>query len=366
MFEVEALSATVDDFRLEAVDLSLAEGSCHALLGPSGSGKSTCLHAILGVIPMTSGWIRMDGVDITRTPMEQRKLGYVPQQLGLFPHLTVRDNLHYSRRARKLADADLAPLLTKLIEITGIGPLLERRISTLSGGERQRVALVRALAAKPKLVLLDEPFTALNETLRKDLWWLLMELRREQNLTILLITHDLTEAYVLADQITVLIDGRVAQSGPKEIIYHQPASLAVARFLGIKNFFPATVVAASGGNIVANCPCLGHSITLPGQAPVGKAIHLGIRSDAIHLHRHGQAVEKGDCLLEGNVHRIDMGASVLMRFQRKGLPAPIEIMLPRRMDDAPGTEKDPPLVSIRLPTSAFFWVENFEPSAVGD
>jgi len=146
--------------------------------------------------------------DISRWPIERRNLGYVPQHLGLFPHLSVRDNLLYSVRARKIPRIDWQTLFEKMVEVTGIGHLLERRIATLSGGERQRVALVRALMGNSRLVLLDEPFTALNESLRQELWWLVKELQRERELTVLLITHDLTEAYFLADNITVLIDGQ--------------------------------------------------------------------------------------------------------------------------------------------------------------
>jgi len=356
MLEVEALSTRVGNFRLDNVHLSLDEGECHAVLGPSGSGKSTLLNAILGVVTVTAGQIRLGGDEITHWPMEHRRLGYVPQNLGLFPHLSVRDNLSYSARARKLAREDFVPLLGRLVEITGIGTLLDRRIGTLSGGERQRVALVRALAANPRLVLLDEPFTALNETLRRELWWLVKELQRERGLSALLITHDLIEAYFLADKITVLIDGRQEQSGDKRTIYRHPANLDVAHFLGIKNLFPATVVDASGESIEADCPCLGHRFHLQGHAPAGTAVRLGIRPEDVMLRDEGHPPRPDDCILSGTIRLIDLGANVAMYFHSPQLPSVIEIVASGRVANCFGIANDQTLVTIALPSSAMFWI----------
>lgn len=247
MLEVESLTVAAGNFRLRDVNLAVAQGECHAVLGPSGSGKSTLLNAVLGVLPPVSGRIRLDGADLLRVPIERRGLGYVPQQLGLFPHLTVRDNLAYSARARGVPTAEFQPLVDKLVAATGIGSLLDRRPATLSGGERQRVGLVRALASQPRLVLLDEPFTALNESLRRELWWLLRELQRERRLTVLLITHDLAEAYFLAERVTVLLDGRVIQQGEKAGVYGRPVAPEVARFLGVETLQPGRVIGVREG-----------------------------------------------------------------------------------------------------------------------
>ncbi|AAM71906.1 MAG TPA: ABC transporter ATP-binding protein [Chlorobaculum sp.] len=358
MFEVEALSAGVGSFRLENIFLSLNEGECQAVLGPSGSGKSTLLSAILGATPVTSGHIRLGDDEITYWPMEQRRLGYVPQHLGLFPHLSVRDNLRYSARARKLARNDFEPLLDKLVEITNIGKLLNRQIGTLSGGERQRVALVRALAANPRLVLLDEPFTALNETLRKELWWLVKELQRERGLSALLVTHDLTEAYFLADKITVLINGRQEQSDNKTTIYQHPANLAVARFLGIKNLFPATVVKSSEEGIEADCPALAHSFRLQGHAPVGTAIRVGIRPENVMVCDEDHPPCPNDCVLSGTIRLIDMGVNVAMHFHSPQLSSIIEIIAPRRLVNRFRIANDSPRLTIALPSSAMFWVRD--------
>jgi molybdopterin-binding protein len=234
-------------FRLHELNLRVIAGECHAVLGPSGSGKSTLLQAILGVLPLQSGRLRLNGADLAGVPIERRGIGYVPQQLGLFPHLSVRQNITYSADARRVPATKFRPVLDKLVEATGIGTLLERRPATLSGGERQRVGLVRALASRPNLVLLDEPFSALNETLRRELWWLLRELQSQWGLTVLHVTHDLAEAYFLANRITVLLDGRVAQQGDKAEVFGRPVLPEVARFLGVETLQPGRIIAVHDG-----------------------------------------------------------------------------------------------------------------------
>ena len=312
MLELDGLSAQAGRFRLDGVSLAVGEGECHAVLGPSGSGKSTLLHAVLGTVPVTAGSVRLAGQEITALPLERRQLGYVPQQLGLFPHLSVRDNILYSARARRVPPAEFQPLLDRLTEITGIGALLERRIATLSGGERQRVALVRALVANPRLVLLDEPFTALNESLRRELWWLLKDLQRERRLTVLLVTHDLTEAHFLADHITVLIDGRQEQSGDTATVYRRPATAAVARFLGLKNLYPAHRV---GANIV-DCPALGGRLVVTGGDVCSDEALLAIRAEHVALRQADDPPRDGETRLTGRFEAVlDLGEAALLLFR---------------------------------------------------
>ncbi|WP_126444868.1 ABC transporter ATP-binding protein [Sulfuricystis multivorans] len=311
MLEIENLSAAAGTFRLQDVSLTIEKGQCHAVLGPSGSGKSTLLAAILGTLPPTAGRIELAGADITHWPIERRRLGYVPQQLGLFPHLSVRDNLLYGARACRLRRAEFQPLCERLIEITGIGHLLSRRIATLSGGERQRVALVRALVANPRLVLLDEPFTALNESLRRELWWLVKDLQRERALTVLLVTHDLAEAYFLADQITVLIDGMPAQSGEKATVYRRPQSLAAAHFLGLKNLFPARLIAPGK----AECPSLGGVLEVAGAKASGEA-WLAIRAEHVALREPEAPPRPDEARLAGRFEAVvDLGEAALLQFR---------------------------------------------------
>lgn len=313
MLEIEGLSSSAGAFALTDIHLGVGEGECHAVLGPSGSGKSTLLGSVLGTLPVHAGRILLAGEEITHLPVERRRLGYVPQQLGLFPHLSVAANLAYSARARRIPDAEFRPLLKRLVEITGIGPLLERRPATLSGGERQRVALVRALAANPRLVLLDEPFTALNESLRRELWWLVKDLQRERGLTVLLVTHDLTEAHFLADAITVLIDGRQEQSSSKEVLYRHPASLAVAQFLGLKNLFPAKV--KESGQV--DCPVLGGAVAAQtGAQPLGASVWLGIRPEHVALRHAAEPARPDEARVSGHCTAvIDLGETAHLQFR---------------------------------------------------
>jgi molybdopterin-binding protein len=270
------------------------------------------LNAVLGVLPPLSGSIRLDGADLSKVPIERRGLGYMPQQLGLFPHLNVRDNLAYSARARGVPTAQFQPLMDKLVAATGIGALLDRRPATLSGGERQRVGLVRALASQPRLVLLDEPFTALNESLRRELWWLVRELQREWRLTVLLITHDLAEAYFLSDRVTVLLNGRVVQQGEKNEVYGHPAAPEVARFLGVETLLPGRVVEVRDGLATVEVG----AARLTALAPSGgtNEVLVSIRGEEVILQRDGGAATSVRNALPARVVAVQAG-SPLMRVE---------------------------------------------------
>lgn len=283
MLELESLTVASGTFRLQEVNLRVAAGECHAVLGPSGSGKSTLLRAILGLLPCECGLIRIEGADVARVPVERRGLGYVPQHLGLFPHLRVRDNLVYSARARGLPRAAFQQTLDQMIDATGIRELLDRWPATLSGGERQRVGLVRALVSQPRVVLLDEPFTALNESLRRELWWLMRELQRTWRLTVLLVTHDLAEAYFLADRVTVLLNGRVAQQGNKKDVYGRPAVAEVARFLGVETLQPGRIVNRKEGLAVVEVGSA--RLTALAWDGVSDDVLVSIRGEDVMLER---------------------------------------------------------------------------------
>jgi len=318
MLELESLTVSNGAFRLHDINLSVAKGECHAVLGPSGSGKTTLLNAILGVLPPEHGCIRLDAADITDLPVEQRGLGYVPQSLSLFPHLTVRDNLVYSARARRLPRAQFQPLVDKLVAATGIGALLDRRPAALSGGERQRVGLVRALASQPRLVLLDEPFTALNQSLRRELWWLLRQLRQEQELTVLLITHDLTEAYFLADRVSVLLEGRVIQQGDKAAVYGQPVAPEVAHFLGVETLQPGRIISVEEGLATV---AIG-DVSLMALAPSGMSdsVLVSIRGEDVILQREDTAIASARNRLPARVVSVQPGSPLLSVALDAGFP----------------------------------------------
>lgn len=226
---------------LTDLDLSVPTGGCVALLGPSGSGKTTALRLIAGLDTPDTGDIRVGGANVLALPPERRGLSMVSQRPTLFPHLSVLDNVAFAPRmsgaSRRAARAAAAGYL----DLVQLGGFANRRPATLSGGQAQRVALARGLAAEPSVLLLDEPFSALDPSLRTDMHALLAEVRAVLEPTIVLVTHDQQEAATLADSIAIVIAGNLLQHGDVAQLYSAPASLQVFRFLGGRNEFPGVV-----------------------------------------------------------------------------------------------------------------------------
>jgi iron(III) transport system ATP-binding protein len=225
---------------LEGVDLEVQEGSLTAVLGLSGCGKTTLLRVIAGFERAERGSVSLAEVTLddgrVYVPPEKRGVGYVPQEGALFPHLTVQDNVGFglSRRERR------GGAVGELLEMVGIAPLARRLPHELSGGEQQRVALARALARRPHALLLDEPFSSLDASLRNRVREDVHGLLREQGVTTVLVTHDQEEALSLADVVAVLRDGRIVQQGTPEDLYERPADERLARFLGAVNVIEAS------------------------------------------------------------------------------------------------------------------------------
>lgn len=217
---------------LRRVSLEVPAGTRTAVLGPSGSGKSTLLAIIAGLSAPTGGDVRLADRSVLRQPPHRRDLGVVFQRPLLFPHLTVAENIAFGLRMRGTDRAVLRRRVTELLDAVALPGYDDRRSGELSGGQQQRVALARALAARPGVLLLDEPFSALDPQLRGDMRALLTDLHRQEGTTTLFVTHDRDEATDVADTVTVLLDGRVAQHAPPADLFRRPATLAVARFLG--------------------------------------------------------------------------------------------------------------------------------------
>jgi ABC-type Fe3+/spermidine/putrescine transport system ATPase subunit len=337
VLELEDVCSQAGTFRIRNVWLRVAEGESHVLLGPSGAGKTTLLELILGLRPLLSGTVRFAGRDITSEPIERRRFGYLPQRIALFPHLSVRENIVYGPRCHRQRAAEFQPVVDELVEATGISHLLDRQPETLSGGERQRVTLVRALATRPRLLLLDEPFTALNESLRREFWRLLKTLQNEYGFTMLMITHDLAEAFFMADRVTVLINGKVEQVGEKESVWRHPAALSVARFLGIRNTFEATVRQVDAEDVLVDCPALGgrlHATAVPGRhvPAVGDSLSVGIRAEFIALRDAAHPPTPGEHLLRGHIVDASVaGADGMLLFKPDGADALLEISVSHRL-----------------------------------
>lgn len=300
MVRIDGLSMNVGDFRLDGVSMGIAPGACHAVLGPTGSGKTMLLETVIGIQKILSGTVAIDGRDVSALPPAARGISYVPQDICLFPHMSVMDNIMYGVRVKKLDPAPLMPAIDGLIDFLGIRPLLGRYPSGLSGGERQRAALVRALAPDPRLLVLDEPFSAIDSALREDARRLLKELFAARRITALIVTHDIDEAYFLADQISVMIGGRIVQSGERDEIYNYPKNLAAAEFLGVRNIYDAAVESVSerslaagfggGKSVEITCGCASRKFS------AGQKIRWAIRSEAVYiLKQNADPAGKRNC-----------------------------------------------------------------------
>jgi sulfate/thiosulfate transport system ATP-binding protein len=230
---VQGANKRYGDFvALDNVDFEVPTGSLTALLGPSGSGKSTLLRAIAGLDQPDSGTITINGRDVTRVPPQRRDIGFVFQHYAAFKHMTVRDNVAFGLKIRRRPKAEVTEKVDNLLKIVGLSGFQGRYPNQLSGGQRQRMALARALAVDPQVLLLDEPFGALDAKVREDLRAWLRRLHDEVHVTTVLVTHDQAEALDVADRIAVLRDGRIEQVGSPTAVYDTPANAFVMSFLG--------------------------------------------------------------------------------------------------------------------------------------
>jgi sulfate transport system ATP-binding protein len=222
---------------VDDVSFDVPAGQLVALLGPSGSGKSTILRIIAGLETAERGSVELTGEDATAIPIQRRGVGFVFQHYALFRHMTIRDNIAFGLKVRKLPKAEIRARVDELLNLVQLTGYATRYPSQLSGGQRQRVALARALAPRPKVLLLDEPFGALDAKVRDELRTWIRRLHDEVHVTSLFVTHDQQEAFEVADQVVVLNRGRIEQMGPPQDLYEQPATPFVTEFLGSVNVF---------------------------------------------------------------------------------------------------------------------------------
>ncbi len=315
MISVTGVTKRFGDYTaLDDVSIEVPDGSLTALLGPSGSGKSTLLRIIGGLESPDSGRVEILGEDATSVPPQRRGIGFVFQHYAAFKHMTVRDNVAFGLTVRKRPKAEIASRVDELLEIVGLAGYQKRYPSQLSGGQRQRMALARALAVEPKVLLLDEPFGALDAKVRADLREWLRKLHDEVHVTTLLVTHDQEEAMSIADQIAVMDHSRIEQVGTPRELYDRPETPFVMRFLG-----PVTRL---GEALVRP-----HDIALsvdarPGsfEAQVARVVHLGfeVRAELVL----GQGEEIAVQLTRGEADELELDAGDIVYVRSTALPQP--------------------------------------------
>lgn len=278
MIRVEDLNISLPGFDLSNINLSIEENEFFILMGPTGAGKTVLLEAIAGLVPIKSGKILIGEKDITRLPPEKRGISIVYQDYALFPHLTVLENITYGLHFHRIDKAQAEKRLNRLLEVVNLSHLKERLPVNLSGGEKQRVALARALMVEPKVLLLDEPLSALDPNFREEVRNALKRLHQSSNTTFLMVTHDFVEVLSLAGRAAVMNKGRIEQTGQVKEIFEKPASPFVADFVGMKNLFKASF---SGT----------HAMVLGVRIEIGRTVdpssqYLAVRPEDIVISRN--------------------------------------------------------------------------------
>lgn len=243
--QLENLSSTIDNFVLDNVNLNIEENEYFVLLGQSGSGKTRLLETIAG-LNSSSGKIVYKGKDISELHPEQREIGFVYQEFALFPNLNVEQNIKFSSKYKKIDNSK--ELFDDLVDFLKLGELLKRDIENLSGGEKQRVAIARALFSRPKILLLDEPLSAIDPTFRNSIMKSLKDIHKRYDLTTIHVTHNFREASYLANKIAIIMNGKIQQVGRSEDVLNHPANIDVAKFLGFKNIFPSSLLGFSSSS----------------------------------------------------------------------------------------------------------------------
>ena len=296
-------------YAVDHVDLSVPDGKLVCFLGPSGCGKTTLLRMIAGLETPSSGIVNFAGRDITHVPANQRDFGMVFQSLALFPHMTVAQNIAYPLRLRKTAKVTQSQRVTALLELIQLPHMANRPVTQLSGGQRQRVAIARAIASSPKLLLLDEPLSALDAKLREAMQVEIRLLQQRLGITTIMVTHDQREAMTMADEIVVMEKGRIAQVGKPLDIYRDPVSEFVADFIGLGNILPVTYDGAGGVSLPGGQQIV---VTPPARAPASASeIRLLIRPEDVCVRIGSGAAGQNQNRLSGTVSFIrDVGASL--------------------------------------------------------
>lgn len=330
--EIRDLWVDLEEFRLCDINLDVADGEYFVVLGPTGAGKTVLLETIAGLHRPLRGRVLLAGDDVTHAPPERRGVGFVYQDYVLFPHLSVAGNIAFGLRLRGMSRGDIEERVAAISQLLGIEHLLHRRPGTLSGGEAQRVALARALVVEPRLLLLDEPLSALDPETREGLQRELGRIHRELGTTTIHVTHDFEEAVALGDRIAVLREdrvgdsrreGQIVQVGTPEEIFRRPANEFVARFVGVRNIFRGETHPAEDGYKLVSLDGLSIAVVTELEGPS----HASIRPEEIVLSRE-PLLSSARNVFRGRIVAIsDRGAIVYVTVR---IPPDFVCMITRR------------------------------------
>lgn len=336
MIKIEALTILLETFRLTDLDIEIEEGEFHFLLGPTGSGKTLILESIIGLHKPKKGKIWVGEKEVQHLPPERREISYVPQDLALFPHLSVKENILYGIKAKNHSLKIYEEYVGSLIQVMKVGHLLERYPANLSGGEKKRVALLRALAPKPKLLLLDEPLSGLDPSIKFEIQQLLKTLHASFHPTVLCVSHDFEEAYLLGDKMTVFIDGNVEQVGKRDDVFLKPRTKYVAQFLGLKNLYRGKVLTKEDHVERSQLDINRLRFSIPNDTSqnkmeIGKEVGIYIRPEEVMILREGKPIKDSlkRNIFIGNIMDIaDRGRHHSVFFQDVEKKISFEISIP--------------------------------------
>ena len=271
----------------DSLSLTVDRGEFFTFLGPSGSGKSTILRMIAGLVAPDSGRIAIDGEDVAKVPPWRRNLGMMFQQYAVFPHMNVAENIGYGLKVRGAGRAEIDRRVAEMIDLVGLGGLAGNSVTNLSGGEQQRVALARALAPSPRMLLLDEPLSALDEKIRRAMQTELSGVHKRTGTTFLYVTHDQEEALTMSSRIAVVNGGRMVQCDEPERLYKRPRTRFVADFFRGCNVLRVEPLREGNGN--PHYRLAGAPIEIaPGDGMRGGGVHVAIRSENLHIGVHAE------------------------------------------------------------------------------
>ena len=292
---------------IEDLDLQVRAGEFVSLLGPSGCGKTTLLRILAGLLAADRGRVRLDGADITRVPAHKRGVGVVFQSYALFPHLTVAENVAFGLKARGTPHGETTAAVARALALVRLSEYGPRRIAALSGGQQQRIAVARALAVRPKLLLLDEPLSALDRKLRETMRMELRHLLRDLGITAIFVTHDQDEALVMSDRIAVMDAGRIAQVDTPAAVYARPATPFVLDFVGMSTRVRGTVAGADGDELLVDTTV--GRVRVRGRAAADASVIVAVRPEHVRVGPGGEntlALKVRDVVF--------LGSKVLLHF----------------------------------------------------